>query len=495
MKTGIPFLVAAFLCLLAPACSRSVEPGLYQVRSDSEDGFVRVGTDSLGHPSHLYFRNTGSLTADTVTVQVVPSGKRFEMTFPDGRVETVSLQAYEAPEFHPYPLRKLYLAPVYRVGVTEDIVYGRVLHRDREDASEDLKLDLYYPLDDGSDSRPLLMAFHGGGFRGGDKQDSSLVEWCRHFASLGYVVSSVNYRLGYKRSVRSTDELLYRSLKDAHAAVRFLLKRDSLRIHAGRVFASGADAGAVTALHLAYMRDENLPEIIPEGYGMMDSVGIARPTLPYGFTIRAVANLWGAVLDTAMLQAGRIPVISFQSREDRDVPFGSGYPFESEVDDTEEKDFLRSALEALWSIFLPQEERHPFREMYGAGVIHRILKTRSVRQELHAFDGDRHDLIHGMDGLTDYARFDEIKEQTARFFAPMMDTAPVSLRQDPEDPQVFLIDNSEVETCLWKVEGGAVLSKSADALRVLLFPDEETRSVSVSGVYTSGLTFNETLAL
>ena len=133
--------------------------------------------------------------------------------------------------------------------------------------------------------------------------------------------------------------------------------------------------------------------------------------------------------------------------------------------------------------------------MYGAEVIHRVLKARSVRQELHVYDGVRHDLILDDDGLTDYPVFDEMKELTARFFAPLMLTSPVNLHQDPEDPQVFLIDNSEVDTCLWLVEGGAVVSKSADTIRILLFPDEKTHSVTVSGIYTSGLTFNETVLL
>ena len=76
-----------------------------------------------------------------------------------------------------------------------------------------------------------------------------------------------------------------------------------------------------------------------------------------------------------------------------------------------------------------------------------------------------------------------------------MVVAPVSLRQDPEDPQLFVIDNTEVETCLWDVQGGVVLGKGDDALRVLFFPDAPEHKVSVSGKYISGLTFYETVAL
>ena len=91
--------------------------------------------------------------------------------------------------------------------------------------------------------------------------------------------------------------------------------------------------------------------------------------------------------------------------------------------------------------------------------------------------------------------FDEIKDRTALFFAGRMETSPVSLRRDPEDPQLLVIDKSEVGVCLWHVEGGAVIGKSDDTIRVLLFPDEPVHSVTVSGFYTSGLAFYETVTL
>ena len=104
-------------------------------------------------------------------------------------------------------------------------------------------------------------------------------------------------------------------------------------------------------------------------------------------------------------------------------------------------------------------------------------------------------MFQGKDGDIDYPRFDIIKEQVARFFASKMETSPVSLRQDPEDEQLFVIDKSEVDICQWQVEGGVIIGKSDDTIRILLLPDAEEHSVSVSGAYTSGLTFYETIAL
>jgi acetyl esterase/lipase len=469
-------LLAAAIGLLL-GCSRAVEPGLYTVQG----GFVRVYLDSLGNTKALMYRDTSSIWADTVTV--------------DLKAEKLDLKPYEAPEFHLFPTRELYREPMYKVGVARDIVYGRVIRNGAGSEGEriDLTMDLYVPEDGGQVSRPLLVTLHGGAFLNGNKRDTSLVEWCRYFASLGYVAASVDYREGYRRNVRETDDALFKALKDANAAVRFLLKRDSLLIHSERIFAAGADAGGITALNLAYMREENMPEVIVEEE---DSTIVTHQSLLRGFDVRAVANLWGAVPDTAILQNAKIPVISFQSREDPVIPFGAGYPFDDVKKEPEDGfNILRSVFESIVSIFVPEVERHPFREMYGAGVIHRVLKRCGTTNELHAYSGARHNLFLKEDGLIDYPVYDEVKEKTAAFFASKMVVAPVSLRQDPEDPQLFVIDNSEVETCLWDIQGGVLLGKGDDAVRVLFFPDAKIHAVSVSGVYISGLTFFETVEL
>ena len=404
------------------------------------------------------------------------------------------MKPYKAPEFHLFPERELYREPAFKVGEAHDIVYGRVVKNADDDHERmDLTLDVYVPEDGARTARPLLVAFHDGAFLNGDKRDSSLVEWCRYFASLGYVVSSVDYRQGYRRNEKETDEAMYHALKDANAAVRFLLKRDSLLIHSERIFASGADAGAITAMNLAFMREENMPVVMTE---QGDSLVVTRQQLLRGFDVRAVANLWGAVPDTAILRNAKIPVISFQSQEDTEIPFWTGRPFEKENEKPDDGfDLLRSIFESIVSIFVPEVERHVFREMYGAGVIHRVLKRAGTPNELHAFEGDRHNLFLDDDGDINFPVFDEIKEQTASFFASRMVVAPVSLRQDPEDPQLFIIDNTEVETCLWNVEGGVIVGKGDDAARILLFPDAPVHSVSVSGEYLSGWTFNETIEL
>ena len=490
MRRWTPVFLLLLFGILA-GCSKRVDPGLYRARLASEEGFLRVAADSAGVQQACFYRDTGWVWADSVRVRLRPVARQNWLCFADGHEEPVTLTPYTPPEFQQLTENAMFVEPRYAVKETQDLIYGRILKLQDSDAGgTDLTLDVYRPVDDGMDARPLLLMLHGGAFQGGDKRDSTLVEWSRYFASLGYVVSSVGYRVGWRRRGTEADEAMYRALKDANAAVRFLLKRDSLRIDSRWIYAAGVDAGAVTALQLACLREDNIPETMEEGE---DTLVAVRQPIYRGFDVRAVANYWGAIPDTALLYNARIPVLSYQSTEDPVIPFEEGYPYEDLVEGEEEPGFLQSVLESLLSLFLP--EYHPFPKFYGAGTIHRILKACGTPSELHTVDAQRHDLIHLEDGSVDFPLFDEIAETTARFFSAYMVTNPVSLRQDPEDPQVFVIDATEVEACYWQVEGGAVISKSDDTLRVLMFPDEDTHTVTVSGRYTSGITFFEKLSL
>ena len=88
---------------------------------------------------------------------------------------------------------------------------------------QNLFLDLYVPENDSIDRHPLLLLLHGGAFFFGDKGGLSTKSWCEHFAKMGYVVASANYRLGFKISKASIQQCGYQAMQDAHAALRYLV--------------------------------------------------------------------------------------------------------------------------------------------------------------------------------------------------------------------------------------------------------------------------------
>jgi len=216
-----------------------------------------------------------------------------------------------------------YTEPVFETAVEADVVYAKAIgYWSRTDITAhpqkmisrplilrelDLMLDIYLPKGDPSASRPLLLMMHGGAFLIGNKNDTGQSAWCRHFASLGYVAVSIDYRMGFCLNRESVNRAEQDAVEDAVNALSYLLEREDLRIDPERIFVAGTSAGAAIALTLAFDPPGNMPPC----------------------RIRAVGDLWGYVHDLAVLENARIPVIAFQSEKDPVVPFKKGYPMRS----------------------------------------------------------------------------------------------------------------------------------------------------------------------
>ena len=166
----------------------------------------------------------------------------------------------------------------------------------------ELRMDIYTPEGDDGSSRPLLLMMHGGSFLFGNKNEKGQTEWCRHFASLGYVAASIDYRLGFRIKRDGLLQAEADALEDARAALAFLLSEDRLKADAGRVFVAGTSAGGALALGLAY----------------------APPAT--GCRILAFGDLWGYVRDLSVLENASVPIVSFQSIQDPVVPYEKGCP-------------------------------------------------------------------------------------------------------------------------------------------------------------------------
>lgn len=241
-----------------------------------------------------------------------------------------------------------------------------------------LEMDIYTPVDDGVQVRPLLLMMHGGSFLFGNKGETGQTGWCEYFASLGYVAVTIDYRLGWhvtKKDFRLAEQ---RALEDAESALEYLLARKDLQIDPERVFVAGTSAGAMMALSLAY-----------------GTVGEAPPER--AFRIRAVANLWGSVHDLSILERARIPILSFQSVNDPVMPYDKGYPIPK-------------------LHLLPKMISDP---MYGTHAVDEKAKSLGIRTEHHPCTESRHRLHLDEEGkYTD--RFYEIRDRMAAFFAECM---------------------------------------------------------------------------
>ncbi len=141
------------------------------------------------------------------------------------------------------------------------------------------RLDILLPAQ-GDGPFPTLIQFHGGAFRGGDKQDGQCV-YLLNGIFRGYAVVNVNYRL--------TGEAVFPApVYDAKAAVRFLrANAAAYHLDPGRFAACGNSAGAYFAALLG----------TSAGVGALEDLSMGNAA--YDSAVQAVVGMFG-VYDLAM---------------------------------------------------------------------------------------------------------------------------------------------------------------------------------------------------
>lgn len=339
----------------------------------------------------------------------------------------------------------------------------------------ELDMDIYLPKNDTLDKRPLLMLIHGGAFFIGDKATVPYQKWCTHFASLGYVCASINYRMGFRPSSKAIQRTAYQATQDAHAAMRYLMaKKDIYRIDPENLFVGGASAGSITAINLAYMRNENRPEVTYSSFMTEDLGDIENSGNDYfeDFKIKAIANMWGSVFDLEILENSNASIISFHGDEDDVLPYRFGYPF--------------SALGEFQKVF--------FDEMYGSYYIDQKAKELGIRSELHTFYGEGHTLhLDENRNLND--NFYTIQNEMVDFFYEELNPYPVYIVQDKSDIQLFTIDTTEVMVSDWNVVGGLSINETKGSVRAFWFDDEKCHELRVAGYYKNGVGFEDVFVI
>ena len=263
-------------------------------------------------------------------------------------------------------------APGYRTSMKayDSQIAGSMLRGmfNRRITLQDLTLDLYLPKDF-EGPRPLILFIHGGAFWYGDKSGTPFRDFCEYFASLGYVTASINYCLGFRLRRDDLRRAEQTGMQDAQAALKYLLAHaDEYGIDKDNLFACGSSAGAVIALGLAFN---------------------GSPV-----KLRAIANLWGYMHDTSLLQNSGTSIISFHGDADQVVPLYEGYPMGK---------------------FPGFVKRRLMDKVYGSAVIDREARKRGLRSELYVFPGEGHALNQAPDhSLSPHQ--ETIKKKMAEFF-------------------------------------------------------------------------------
>ncbi|MBL7802501.1 MAG: T9SS type A sorting domain-containing protein [Saprospiraceae bacterium] len=291
-----------------------------------------------------------------------------------------------------------YLQPVFNSGVTKNanVIYGvnaTVLYYSvlGQAVPQPLVMDIYQPVGDTETSRPVVLLFHTGNFLpffnpsnptqggfngacGGTTVDSSLVELAHRLCSMGYVVASVDYRLGWN-PLAPTDvdrrygliNAAYRGVQDARTAIRYFRKTvaeggNPWGIDPEKIVIWGQGTGGYITLNTTtldnYLKiptasggkfvwdhDQNpgtppIPMVIEQVNGDIygTSVGqVPNAAAPggldtlcypnhvgYSSDFALSVNMAGAVGDSTWISPGQPPMISFHVPTDNFAPYNEG---------------------------------------------------------------------------------------------------------------------------------------------------------------------------
>ncbi|MBH83757.1 MAG: hypothetical protein CMP70_03680 [Flavobacteriales bacterium] len=200
-----------------------------------------------------------------------------------------------------------------------------------------LEMDIYTPLNDTANNRPLLIFAHGGVYIEGDKNSNTMVTLCEEFAKRGYVTASIRYRLTNLQSLLSANsynifsQTVVNSISDMKSAVRYFRKdvfnnNNTFGINPDLIFVGGYSAGAVTAAHLSVIDEGEVPdEFLPffdESGGIEGNSG----NLGFSSEVSGAILLAGAINTTNFLDENDPPIVSVHSTDDNTIDYECASP-------------------------------------------------------------------------------------------------------------------------------------------------------------------------
>lgn len=222
-----------------------------------------------------------------------------------------------------------------QVNVTSNVLYGGNYNPNiwGQNEWQDLYLDIYEPIGDDVEDRPLVFFLYGGSFIAGSKTNGDVVELCTRYAKMGYVAAAIDYRLTSDLIWFPNSETAYRAttkaMHDLKGAIRWFRMNDENEneygIDSDRIYAGGISAGGITVVNAAYLNENNeIPEIIIDYVEENGGLEGLSGNEAYDSHFHGVINLCGAVGDDGWIIEGDIPIVSIHGDEDTVVPYGDG---------------------------------------------------------------------------------------------------------------------------------------------------------------------------
>jgi acetyl esterase/lipase len=363
----------------------------------------------------------------------------------------------------------------------------------------DLKIDVYQPEKDSASKHPLLVLVHGGAFILGDKEEETIVALANMMAQRGFVVASVNYRLGFKAmpnlealinqidildhldlklgTPSSLERSIYRSTQDVRAALRFMVHhQEEYNIDPNFIFLAGSSAGGFITLNVAFMKEEERYKSTHSLLaGLIDDLGCldcSSNDYKDAFKLRGIINMWGALTDISIMdQDEKIPMLSIHGTADEIVPIGHDYCFND----------------------LNEYNRYFYHKVYGSQAIHGKAAEYGFSEELVLIQEGKH--VPHINKLGDFNKHIEVIRNSVRNFL-IVNIQPAKIKidgarliEDLPGKTAYRIEAEEGATYNWLVAGGKVITKRpfTNQVEVIWFKNADRRFIIAKKMNAVGI--------
>lgn len=316
-------------------------------------------------------------------------------------------------------------------------------------SNQNLYLDVYQPLGDTLDKRPVIVHQFGGGYLIGWRSEPNIPTFADEYTKRGFVFISIDYRIGFNPlDANSAERAVYRGILDLKAALRFIADNaDTYGIDTNNIFLTGTSAGSISAMGQTYMDEGDRPPSTygstfePANLGCIDCTGNNNHN-NQEVTVHGIINNWGAVVDTSVINISddpkdNVPLISFHGTDDNAVFYTEGAPFS-----------------------VPY-----FPNMQGSFLIHKRMETQGIKNKLVPLVGSGHEPQLLNPDITD-----TILKYACPFLVEIMqgEMTPISgdatvCLNDENTYTVPLIDGSRY---CWQVNNGTIISQNQNQVSI-----------------------------
>ncbi|HBG69236.1 MAG: hypothetical protein A2W93_04150 [Bacteroidetes bacterium GWF2_43_63] len=340
-----------------------------------------------------------------------------------------------------------------------------------------LKMDIYQPKGDTVSSRPLLMLIHGGAFIVGDKRDKLQQKLAIHYAKLGYVVASINYRLGYlfiPGAYSNLERCIYRAIQDTRAAFRWLVKNNKkYRIDTNHIFVAGNSAGGFIAMKTAFMADSESFEsvdgnllMLQDDLGCLDCSG---NNYKDKFRLKGVINMWGALTDIEMIdEFEKTPMLLIHGDSDNIVPYGYDYPFKNVGEE--------------YSSFFSKK-------VYGSGPIFEKTSSIGFPVTLLKISGGNHE--PQIDENNKYTSDLKLIHHAIDSFLNAQILRDTFNLEKTTNNEYSITPSTGIEKVFWSIEGGCITATpQLNEVRVVRFSNSSNCVLKAAVLNKNGIVFS-----